>query len=149
MKLLKLFGLLLLITSQFTIAQNDETVLSEQQILKQQSDRFSAMIDADIVKLESLLADDLTYGHTKGSTETKTGFIKTVKTKRIDYLSFIPREVNVRIYENTAVLTGFIDVKVIYKNEEMTFTTRFLEVQRKVNENWLLAAWQPVKYIQN
>ena len=147
MKSLKLFGILLLIGYQNNIAQNRNKDLTEQLILKQQSARFAAMIDADVVKLESLLADDLTYGHTKGATETKNGFIETVKTERIDYLSFVSRDVNVRIYENTALLTGFIDVKVIYKKEELVFTTRFLEVQRKVNGSWLLAAWQPVIYI--
>jgi hypothetical protein len=147
MKLLKLFEILLLISCQSIVAQDKNN--AEQQILKQQSTRFSAMIDADVVKLETLLADDLTYGHTKGSTETKTGFIETVKKGRIDYQSFVPRDVSVRVYEKTALLTGFIDVKVIYKKEELVFTTRFLEVQRKVDGNWLLAAWQPVIYIQD
>ena len=149
MKTIKLIGIFLFIFCQFTIGQNTEINSIEKQILARQSDRFTAMVDADIVKLETLLADDLTYGHTGGSTETKTGFIETVRTERIDYLSFVPRDVNVRIYEKTTVLTGFIDVKAIYKNKEWIFTTRFLEVQRKVNGNWLLAAWQPVKYILN
>lgn len=149
MNSIKLVGILLFISCQFVIGQNYDIDISEQLILKQQSARFTAMVEADIVKLQSLLADDLTYGHTKGSTETKLGFIETVKSKRIDYLSFIPRDVNVRVYEKTAVLTGFIDVKVIYKNEKLVFTTRFLEVQRNIDGNWLLAAWQPVIYIQN
>jgi hypothetical protein len=148
-KALKLIEILFLITGQITIAQLKEVDVAEQQILKQQSARFAAMIEADVVKLESLLADDLTYGHTKGATETKSGFIETVRTGRIDYLSFVPRDVNVRMYEKTALLTGFIDVKAIYKQEEFVFTTRFLEVQRKVNGNWLLAAWQPVIYIKD
>ncbi len=149
MKSFKLLAILLLISSPIAFAQSNNIDPTKQEILKQQSARFNAMIEADVEKLEDLLADDLTYGHTKGNTETKTGFIETVKSERIDYLSFIPREVDVRIYEKTAVLTGFIDVKVIYKQEELVFTTRFLEVQRKVDGNWLLAAWQPVIYIQN
>ncbi|MGB5698749.1 nuclear transport factor 2 family protein [Muriicola sp.] len=149
MKALKIFGILVFLSNQFAIGQNEDTNISEQLILNQQSARFSAMIEADVVKLKSLLADDLTYGHTKGSTETKSGFIETVKTERIDYLSFVPRDVNVRVYEKTAVLTGFIDVKVIYKMEELVFTTRFLEVQRKEDGDWLLTAWQPVIYIPN
>ncbi len=149
MKSIQLIVILLFISCQFVSGQKADIGNPEKQVLKQQSARFSAMIDADVVKLESLLADDLTYGHTKGATETKTGFIETVKTERIDYLSFVPREVNVRIYEKTAVLTGFIDVKVIYRKQELVFTTRFLEVQRKIDGNWLLAAWQPVIYIQD
>lgn len=149
MKSFKLLAILLLISSPNAFAQSNNIDPTKQEILKQQSARFNAMIEADVEKLEDLLADDLTYGHTKGNTETKPGFIETVRSERIDYLSFIPREVDVRIYENTAVLTGFIDVKVIYKQEELVFTTRFLEVQRKVDGNWLLAAWQPVIYIQD
>ena len=144
MKLLNLIGILLLVSCQSNVAQDKNNDNAEQQILKQQSARFSAMIDADVVKLETLLADDLTYGHTGGSTETKTGFIETVKTETIDYVSFVPRDLNVRVYENMAVLTGFIDVKAIVEEEEYVFTTRFLEVQRKVDGNWLLTAWQPV-----
>jgi hypothetical protein len=148
-KSISLIGIFLFISCQFTIGQNANIDNQEQQILKQQANRFKAMVDEDVVKLEGLLNDDLTYGHTKGSTETKSGFIETVKSKRIDYLSFIPRDVNVRVYKKTAVLTGFIDVKVIYKNENLVFTTRFLEVQRKIDGNWLLTAWQPVIYLQN
>ena len=149
MKLLNLFGILLLISCQSNVAEDKNNENTEKEILNQQSARFSAMIDADVEKLETLLADDLTYGHTKGNTESKTGFIETVRSERIDYISFVPRDVSIRIYEKTALLTGFIDVKVIYKKEELDFTTRFLEVQRKADGNWLLAAWQPVIYIQD
>jgi hypothetical protein len=144
MKLLNLIGILLLVSCPSKVAQDKNNDNAEQFILNQQSARFSAMIDADIVKLETLLADDLNYGHTGGSTETKTGFIETVKTEIIDYVSFDPKDVNVRVYGNVAVLTGFIDVKAIVEKEEFVFTTRFLEVQRKVDGNWLLTAWQPV-----
>ena len=149
MRLLSLLGLLVVLSCQSKAEPDKFDNNVEQEILKQQSARFSAMIDADVNALESLLADDLTYGHTKGATETKIGFIETVKTGRIDYLSFVPRDVNVRVYENTAALTGFIDVKVIYREQELEFTTRFLELQRKIDGKWLLAAWQPVIYIQD
>lgn len=144
MKLLNIIGILLLLSCQPNVAKDENYTATKEQILKQQSARFTAMIEADVVKLETLLADDLTYGHTGGSTETKIGFIETVNTERVDYVSFVPSDLNVRVYENTAVLTGFIDVKVIVEKEEFVFTTRFLEVQRKVDGNWILTAWQPV-----
>jgi len=146
---IKLFLILWIISYQSCIGQNKDSNNTKQQILDHQISRFTAMIEEDVDILKSLLADDLTYGHTKGSTETKSGFIETVKSKRIDYLSFNPKDVTVRIYDNVALLTGFIDVKVIYKSKELIFTTRFLEVQRKVDDNWLLAAWQPVVYEEN
>lgn len=149
MKSLKICGILFFIFCQFTIAQNENADISRQRVLKAQSDRFSAMIDADVENLKNLLADDLTYSHTSGCTETKSGYLETIKSNRIDYVSFAPRDVDVRIYEKNAVLTGYVDVKLIYQLEESEFTIRFLEVQREINGDWLLVAWQSVKNTVN
>ena len=140
MKLLKIFGLLFLISCQFAIAQKDNFDIVKQEVLKAQSDRISAMIEADVEKLKDLLTEDLTYAHTTGWTETKSGYLETVKSKKIDYLSFVPRDVEVRIYENTAVLTGLVGVNL----GRTDFTIRFLEVQRKVDGLRQLTAWQSV-----
>ncbi len=43
---------------------------------------ISAIIDADIEKLKELLDQDLTYSHTQGWTETKLGYLETVKSKK-------------------------------------------------------------------
>lgn len=144
--ILVFIGMFLLTSCQSANGQNTGIDKSENQILEQQSNRFAAMVDANLVKLEILLADDLTYRH-RGHTETKLGFIESVKSKRIDNVCFIPRDVDVRVYGKTAVLTDFIDVRAIYKNEEIVMTTGFLEVQRKVDGSWLLEAWQPVRYV--
>jgi len=146
MKSLPIFGILFLITCQIATAQHKTTDRLRKQVLETQSARFSAMMDTDVEKLQSLLADDLSYTHTTGWTETKSEYLETIKSGRIDYLSFDPREVDVRIYGRLAVLTGFVDVKLIYKMKEAEFTIRFLEVQREVNGNWVLVAWQSVKY---
>ena len=140
MKSLKLVTLLLLISSHIGIAQNESLDILKQEILNAQSARISAMIGADIEKLNDLLTDDLTYAHTTGWTETKTGYLETIKSGRIDYVSFVPKDVEVRIYKNTAVLNGEVDVNL----GRTDFTIRFLEVQRKVNGIWKLTAWQSV-----
>ena len=140
MKSLKVFGLLLFISCQITNAQSDKLNAVEQEVLNAQSARITAMIEADIENLKDLLAEDLTYAHTTGWTETKMGYLETVESKRIDYLSFVPREVEVRVFENTAVLTGLVDVNL----GRTDFTIRFLEVQRKLDDLWQLVAWQSV-----
>ena len=134
--------LLIVFTLIFTanaIAQNPR-----QSILDAQAARFSAMITADIETLQSLLADELTYSHATAWTETKTEFLKTIKSEKVDYVSLEPKEVNVRIYDKTAVLTGDVEVKLIHQSEKKEFTLRFLEVQREINGAWYLVAWQSV-----
>ncbi len=140
MKSLKILILLLFISCNIGIAQNESLEISKQEILNAQSARISAMIDADIDKLDNLLTDDLTYAHTTGWTETKTGYLETIKSGRINYITFVPKDVEIRIYGEIAVLTGKVDVNL----GRTDFKIRFLEVQRKENGIWKLTAWQSV-----
>ena len=110
MKTLKLTILILFISCNIGFAQKESIDILKQEILNAQSSRISAMIDADIDKLNELLTDDLTYAHTTGWTETKTGYVETIKSGRINYISFVPKEVVIRVYGETAVLTGKVDV---------------------------------------
>lgn len=137
---MKIIGFLFLVLSQGSIAQNDTIAILKQEVLAAQSSRIAAMIDANVDKLEALLSDDLTYAHTTGWTETKSGYLETIKSKKINYIAFEPRNVNVRIYENTAILTGKVNVNL----GRTDFVIKFLEVQRKANGSWQLVAWQSV-----
>lgn len=118
----------------------------EDEVLASQEARLRAMIDEDIDALSELLADDLHYSHTRGSVETKAQFLSSVQTKRIDYLDARRRDVSVRLFGDTAVITGLSDMKLIYRGEQYDFTIRFLEVSHKVDANWQLVAWQSVRY---
>ncbi len=131
---------MLLISYNIGFAQKESTDILKQEILNAQSSRISAMIDADIEKLSDFLSDDLTYAHTTGWTETKTGYLETIESGKINYISFIPKDVEIRIYGETAVLTGKVDVNL----GRTDFTIRFLEVQYKVDGVWKLTAWQSV-----
>ena len=137
---MKIATSLFFILSYITFAQNHTFEILKQEVLTAQSARITAMISADVNQLEKLLADNLSYAHTTGWTETKSGYLKTVASKKIDYVSFVPRDVDVQIFDSTAVLTGLVDVNL----GRTDFTIRFLEVQHKVDETWQLVAWQSV-----
>ena len=119
----------------------------EDDVLAYQDARFRAMIEEDLAKLNGLLDDDLHYSHTEGSVESKAQFLTTIESKRIDYLAAKRRDVAVRVFDNTAVITGLSDMDLIYRDERYKFTIRFLEVARRVDMNWQLVAWQSVKFI--
>ena len=119
----------------------------EDDVLAYQDARFRAMIEEDLAKLNGLLDDDLHYSHTKGSVESKAQFLTTIESKRIDYLAAKRRDVEVRVFGKTAVITGLSDMDLIYRDERHKFTIRFLEVATRVDMNWQLVAWQSVKFI--
>ena len=118
----------------------------EDEVLASQGARLRAMIDEDVSALTELLDDDLHYSHTKGSVESKAQFLSTIRSKRINYLAATPRDVRVRLFGGTAIITGLSDMKLIYRGEQMDFTIRFLEVSHKADNNWQLVAWQSVRY---
>ena len=118
----------------------------QQSALDAQAARLKATIDADIETLETYLADDLTYAHNTGWVESKSEYLVTVESGILDYLSATPRDVEVRVYGDIAVLTGLADMTGLYRGERVVLTIRFLEVSRRVGESWQLTAWQSVKY---
>ncbi len=138
-----------LLACMLTIVPANSTIAGEleEEAVAAQSARFQAMIDEDPATLSELLSDDLHYSHTRGDVETKSQFLSTIESKRIDYLGAEPRDVEVRVYGDTAVITGLSDMDLIARGERMVFTIRFLEVSRKVGSSWKLLAWQSVRFV--
>src|ERR1044071_10140728 len=70
-----------------------------------------AAIQKDAAGLQRYLADDMIYNHADGHGQTKTEYIDAV-VKSGRYESFTDSETKVRVYGTTAVLSGFVDVKM-------------------------------------
>lgn len=121
----------------------------QQSALDAQAARLKATIDADIETLRTYLADDLSYSHNTGWVETKAEYLATVDSETLDYISATPRDVEVRIYGDIAVLTGLADMTGLYRGEPVALTIRFLEVSRRVGDSWQLTAWQSVRFIED
>lgn len=118
---------------------------ARQEILAADARRFDAMIRVDQAALDALLADDLTYTHSTGQAETKAQFLETLKTGKLRYLSAQTSDVAVRLYGETAVVTGRADVKAVSGGQELVLPLRFTEVWVKSGGAWKLAAWQSTR----
>ncbi len=137
---------LFLALSLAAFAANAERDPVEQEVLDAQAARLQATIDADIETLATYLADDLSYSHNTGWSETKSEYLATVATAKLDYLSAERRDVEVRVYGDVAVVTGLADMTGRINGETVALTIRFLEVSRRVDGSWQLTAWQSVRY---
>src|SRR5438093_3891124 len=107
--------------------------------------RFQAMVSNDVEAMASYLADDLTYTHTGGDTETKTQFLETLRTGRLRYEDIEPTDVAVRVYEDVAVVTGRSKMRVRSARQTETFDIKFVEVDRRSTGRWLMVAWQATR----
>jgi hypothetical protein len=103
------------------------------------------MISEDVVALGELLAEDLSYSHTSGWTETKSGFLSTIETKTIDYVGISPSNISCRLYNKTAIITGDSAMSLLVRGDPLQLSIRFLDVSYEVDGTWLLIAWQSVR----
>jgi ketosteroid isomerase-like protein len=104
----------------------------------------NALIAKDSTTLIDLLANDVTYGHTNGLIQTKAQLIRSVVSKEQDYKNIVPSDMNIRIYDNTAVVTMRSAVTMNYQGNPLDLQMYITLVWIKKNK-WQLVARQSVK----
>ncbi len=68
--------------------------------------RFAASPAATPRRFAVILSDDLTYTHSSGQLETKGQFLESIRSGAIQYTAILPESLDVRLYGDTAVVTG-------------------------------------------
>ena len=96
----------------------------------------------DVVALDTLLADDLSYVHTGGNLQSRSQFLNTIKKQQLVYESITPSNIKVRVYDGLAVATGRSEMRVRNSAGLNKFAIRFTEVYVRRDGRWLLAAWE-------
>jgi ketosteroid isomerase-like protein len=105
-----------------------------------------AVIKIDIPALEQVLADNLTYTHSSGRTETKAEFIQATKSASLKYEAMDVSDVMVRVTGNTAILTMVADMKVRPAGGQTnSFRAKVLRVYVRQKDQWRLAAHQSTR----
>lgn len=75
-------------------------------VLAAEHARAEAIIHKDFATLEKYLGDDLTYCHASAHVDDRASFLKTVKSGELNYLKVESKDPKVRVFGNTAVITG-------------------------------------------
>ena len=117
----------------------------EQQIVQLENQRFEAMTSADTDALKLILADELTYTHTSAAQDTKQSLIQALQSGTLKYESMVTDDVKVRVYGDTAVVTGSAKVTVMSRGQQNSFALRFTDVYAKQDERWQMVAWQSTR----
>src|SRR5712692_4037294 len=92
--------------------------------------------------LQRFLADDLQYAHAGGQVQTKDQYIAAVTNGPARYESFTFSDMKIRLYGKAAVLTAFVDVKMVGQD---VFRVRTLQVYTENNGQWQMAAHQSTR----
>ena len=106
----------------------------------------TATVAGDESTLRQILADDLTYTHSTGDTDTKAQFISNLKTGARKYHKVNHDSMEVRTYGNTAVLMATAQVETSQKGAAPTPAhLRFIHVWINQNGRWQLVAHQSLR----
>ena len=116
----------------------------EREVLETRTRRFQAMMNVDLEALDTTLSGELTYTRTSGRMETKEEFLSSLRSQSITYKSIKPTDINIRIYDSTAVVTGISAMSIVFRDNPMAFSIRFIEVYHENAGNLQLVAWQAI-----
>ena len=134
---LALAGALLLGTSTITFADNDEAAVNQAI-----ENLRNAMLAADKAKLEELVADQLSYGHSSGVVETKAQFIDVIAGKKTLYKSITLSEPITAVTGPNAIARHIFSAETEAGGKPGTARVGVLQVWQKQPGGWKLLARQ-------
>ena len=143
MKKLILISALFLLNFTFINAQSaDEMKVSETIAMLRQ-----AMIDADKTILVKVLHEDLSYGHSSGTIDTKAMFIESLVSGNADFKTMDLTEQTIKIVGKNAIVRHKLFAETANKGIASTAKLYVLLVFTKVKGNWVLLARQAAKIV--
>src|SRR3954447_22137995 len=121
-------------------ASRDPKTVVEQVIRKLDNERIQAQIHADAAALERIYAADFIGVGPSGRVRTKPQVISDFTSGDLKFQSITTDEVQVRVYENTAVEIGRSTMIGQDKGQTVPRDTRFTRVWVKQQGRWRLVA---------
>ena len=125
---------------QESSASKDQRRSIEQAIIQLDHERIQAQIGADAVALDRIYAEDFIGVGPSGAVRTKPQVISDFTSGALKFQSITTDEVQVRVYENTAVEIGLSTMIGQDKGKTVPRDTRFTRVWIKQQGHWRLVA---------
>jgi len=114
----------------------------EEQLKKMERDRAAAVVKGDVATLEGLTADDYILINANGQLSDKATTMNNIKTGNIKLTANEVSDLKVRVYGDTAVVTGKANSKGTIGGRELKGPVMFTRVYVKKNGKWQSVAFQ-------
>ena len=120
----------------------------QEQLKKLETDRSAAIVKGDVATLEKQTSDDYTLVNMNGQMSDKSQMVNAFKTGQTKLTSDDLSDLKVRVYGNTAVITGKADVKGTLGGNDATGQIMFTRVYVKKDGRWQSVAYQQTRIPQ-
>lgn len=139
-KIISVFFILCVFTAQVKAQSPEEIKVGEAVTALNK-----ATIDADKNVLESLTADDLSYGHSGGKVENKTQFITALVSGTVDFISIDISDQKITVAGKNAIVRNMYAAKLTSEGKPIEIKIGTLMVWQKIKGKWKLLARQGYK----
>jgi ketosteroid isomerase-like protein len=105
-----------------------------------------AMLAADKAALESLVSDQLSYGHSRGVIESKAQFVEVVASKKTVYKTITLSEASTKIAGSNAIVRHVFSAETESGGKAGSARVGVLQVWQKQDGRWKLLARQAFRF---
>lgn len=144
MFLKKILILTLVVFSAF-VANISAQTKAEKQVAEAVENLRKAMIDGDGARLEKMVSDKLSYGHSGGLVENKSDFIKKIVSGASDFVTIDLTEQTISVSGDTAIVRHVLTANTNDGGKPGTVKLKILLIWQKNKGQWQLLARQAVK----
>jgi hypothetical protein len=104
--------------------------------------RAKAIVDGDVATLDRIYGDEWFYNNAGGESVPKAAYLERIRSGAVKVHSIALEAVEVRMYDDMAVVTGMQHVKATIKGEDRELHLRFLHVYANRGGEWKHVARQ-------
>src|SRR2546425_11012105 len=117
-----------------------------EEVLMLERNRADAMVRQDLEALASLLADDLSYTHSDGRTDTKESFLDLVAGPALRYLGIDYANQEVLDCGDAVVVRGAARMKLLREpGGRQNYVVLFLDVWARRDGRWQTVGWHTTR----
>ncbi|OLE53524.1 MAG: hypothetical protein AUG51_12605 [Acidobacteria bacterium 13_1_20CM_3_53_8] len=120
----------------------------EQGIRQLENERREALLHNDAAYFERVLAEDYMGTNQAGQVSNKAQTVANTRSGNPHFDSLSYNDLNVRIYGNTAVVSGRATIKGQDNGQDISGQARFLRVYVKRQGRWQLVAFSTTRMAQ-
>jgi len=120
----------------------------KQQVMAAEQARIMALDSSDVPALERIMADDVTYVHASGKVDTKTSYLDAIRSGKLHYISWVAKNLQVRVEGSAAVVNGEYSVRVTDSRVQpnpFNIDIFILEMWARRDGRWQQIAWQSTR----
>lgn len=140
MKVIFIFTALIFSTATISLGQTSGK--TEQELLRGNQEYDEALVRGDVAALERIFSDDFIYTTPDGEVRDKARQLALTRSGDLRLETGRSDDVRVRVYGNTAVMTGRFTARGKFKGQSIDIRERYTAVWVKSRGRWRLVAEQ-------